>query len=203
VEKFTVYAGGFISQGEAFIWDNVKMIRESTVVDLFPTKEQQINAIVSMALEADLKVLFWDNITTGTILGDSVKPDLMAKLIELLKHELFVNDIALVFIAHTGKGVKTEQGHLFQGEDVRGSNQYYMKSDYFFNLQSKTKNDEKITFINITKSRFHQPKHKYFVLEFIVNKYTRDAGVTHTKIQEIFEKEKKNEVSSKPYSRKY
>lgn len=201
-EKFTEYAGGFIAQNEPVNWDNLKMIRETTVTAEFESKEQQIEAIVSLAMEADIKVLFWDNITTGTILGDSVAPSKMAGLIEKLKHELFINDIALVFIAHTGKGVKTEQGFMFQGEDVRGSNQYYMKADYFFNLQTKTKNDEKITFINITKHRFHQPKNKYYVLEFIVNKYTRDAPVPHSKIMEIFEKDKKKDgISNKSYPR--
>ena len=200
-EKFEEYAGGFIAQDEKIIWENVRMIRESKVVDEYETKEQQIKAIVSFALEADLKVLFWDNITTGTILGDSVRPDAMARLIELLKHELFTNDIALFFIAHTGKGVKTEQSSLFQGEDVRGSNQYYMKSDYFFNLQVKTKNDEKISFVNITKNRFHQPKNKFYVLEFIVNKYTRDMPVAPSVIAQVFEKETKN--AAKSFTRKY
>lgn len=200
-EKFEEYASGFVAQNEQVKWENVRMIRETQVIDEYPSKEEQIKAIVSFALEADLKVLFWDNITTGTILGDSVHPSAMAKLIELLKHELFINDIALFFIAHTGKSVKTEQGHLFQGEDVRGSNQYYMKSDYFFNLQIKTKNDERISFVNITKNRFHQPRNKYYVLEFIVNKYTRDVAVAFSVIQELFEKENKN--GNKSSSRKF
>lgn len=200
-EKFEEYAGGFIAQSEPVNWENIRMIRESKIVDEFESKEEQIKAIVSMALEADLKVLFWDNITTGTILGDSVHPSAMARLIELLKHELFVNDIALFFIAHTGKSVKTEQGQLFQGEDVRGSNQYYMKSDYFFNLQVKTKNDERVSFVNITKNRFHQPKNKFYVLEFIVNKYTRDVPVAPSIILQLFEKETKNAVKS--FTRKY
>ena len=199
-EKFTEYAAGFVSQGEKVNWSNLKMIRESQVVAEFPTKEQQIQSIVSFAVEQDLKVLFWDNITTGTILGDSVRPDQMAKLIEILKHELFTHDIAMFFIAHTNKSVKAEQSHLFQGEDVRGSNQYYMKADYFFNLQLKTKNDERLAFVNITKNRFHQPRFKYFVLEFIVNKYTRDIGVAHSKIVEIFEKDKNaNKSSTRSY----
>ena len=200
-EKFEEYSAGFVAQSEPVNWSNVRMIRETKIVSEFETKEMQIKAIVSLALEADIKVLFWDNITTGTILGDSVKPDLMARLIELLKHELFTHDIALFFIAHTGKGVKTEQASLFQGEDVRGSNQYYMKADYFFNLQVKTKNDEKVSFVNITKSRFHQPKNKFYVLEFIVNKYTRDVAVTPSVIAQIFEKETKSAVKS--FARKY
>lgn len=201
-EKFTEYAGGFIAQNEPVNWQNLKMIRESQIVEAFESKEDQIKAIVSFAMEADIKVLFWDNITTGTILGDSVSPSKMAGLLELLKHELFTHDIALFFIAHTGKGVKTEQGTMFQGEDVRGSNQYYMKADYFFNLQTKTKNDEKISFVSITKHRFHQPKNKYYVLEFVANKYTRDVPAPLSKILEIFEKDKKNEPA-KSYTRRY
>ena len=200
-EKFVEYSAGFVAQKEAVDWGNVKMLRESTIVEEFGSKEEQIKNIISFAVESDLKVLFWDNITTGTILGDSVRPNEMARLLEILKHELFTYDIALVFVAHTNKTVKTEQSTLFQGEDVRGSNQYYMKADYFFNLQVKTKNNEKIAFVNITKVRFHQPKDRYFVLEFIVNKYTRDIPVKFEIIQGIFEKEVKNAVKS--YSRKY
>lgn len=200
-EKFEEYASGFIAQDEKITWANVKMLRESSIIAEYPTKEQQVEAIVSFAVEADIKVLFWDNITTGTILGDSVRPDAMSKLIELLKHHLFTYDIALFFIAHTGKGVKTEQNHLFQGEDVRGSNQYYMKADYFFNLQIKTKENTKLSFINITKNRFHQPRNKYFLLDFVVNKYVKDGPVAHEIIMKIFEKDVKN--ADKPFTRKY
>lgn len=191
------YSAGFKSQKENVSWENVKFLIEDDVCKVFPAKSEQLDAIVYFAIENDIKVLFWDNITTGSILGDSVRPNQMAELLSDLKSKLFQNDIALFFVAHTNKGVKTEQNFQFQGEDVRGSAQYFMKADYFFNLQTKTKNDEKISFIKIAKHRFHQPKSNHFVLEFIVNKYTRDIAVPYSKIQEIFEKENKNEKNSK------
>lgn len=192
------YSSGFIGQKENINWDNVKYAIESEIVSVFKSKEEQIEAIVSFAIENDLVVLFWDNITTGSILGDSVRPEKMAMLLDLLKKRLLENNIALFFVAHTNKTVKTEQNHQFQGEDVRGSAQYYMKSDYFYTLQTKTKNDEKVTFLKIAKHRFHQVKNEYYILEFLVSRYSRDIGVQYSKIQEIFEKEVKNEKSAKP-----
>lgn len=196
-EKAVQYASGFITQSESVIWDNIKFARESDFIANNPTKEQQLNAIVSYAIESDLKVLFWDNVTTGTILGDSVKPDAIGMLWEVFIGKLFEAGIALFFVAHTSKAVKTEQSSLFQGEDVRGSNQAYMKADYFYNLQVKTKNDERIAFVKIAKHRYHQPKNIFFILEFIVNKFTRDAPVPHSVIQELFEK------PEKPKQKKY
>ncbi len=190
------YSSGFSSQMEPVNWDNLKYASESDISLSYPTKEEQIDAIVSFAIENELRVLFWDNITTGSILGDSVRPNQMAILLDRLKKALFSNKIALFFIAHTNKTVKTEQNFQFQGEDVRGSAQYYMKSDYFYTLQTKTKNDEKITFVKIAKHRFHQPKLEYYVLDFVVNRYARDIGVKFSKIQEIFEKEKKDEKNA-------
>lgn len=193
------YAAGFSAQKECIEWGNVKFAIEGDIATMYPSKEEQLDAIVSFAIENDIRVLFWDNITTGSILGDSVHPSQMAALLDRLKKNLFLNKIALFFIAHTNKTVKTEQNHQFQGEDVRGSAQYYMKSDYFYTLQTKTKNNEKITFVKIAKHRFHQPRFTHYILEFIVNKYTRDLPVPYSTVQEIFEKENKNEKKRKGY----
>jgi hypothetical protein len=176
------YSAGFSVQKEPVDWSNIKFAIESNISAMYNTKEEQLDAIVSFAIENDIKIFFWDNITTGSILGDSVRPSDMSNLLDRLN-----------------KTVKTEQSHQFQGEDVRGSAQYYMKSDYFYTLQTKTKNDEKITFVKIAKHRYHQPKTDYYVLEFIVNRYTRDLPVPFSKIQEIFEKENKSEKKNKSY----
>ncbi|MDU9711638.1 hypothetical protein RGC52_08020, partial [Helicobacter pylori] len=82
---------------------------EGDIATMYPSKEEQLDAIVSFAIENDIRVLFWDNITTGSILGDSVHPSQMAALLDRLKKNLFLNKIALFFIAHTNKTVKTEQ----------------------------------------------------------------------------------------------
>lgn len=197
------YSSGFERQGEPICWENVKYASESNIVSMYDTKEEQLDAIVSFAIENDIKALFWDNVTTGGILGDTVKPNQMAVLLDRLKKNLVLNQIALMFIAHTNKSVKTEQNFQFQGEDVRGSAQYFIRSDYFFTLQTKTKNDEKITFIKIAKNRFHQPKEAYYVLEFVTNKYTRDLPVKYSKIQEIFEKEKKKDETTRTSYQSY
>jgi len=200
-ERPIEYSSGFITQGEAVNWGNLRFLKETDITTRVSGKEAQIDALIAFAVEHDITVLFWDNITTGTILGDSVKPAYMATLLDRLKEKLMETKIALFYIAHTNKTVKAEQSTLIQGEDVRGSNQYYMKADYFFILQVKTKNDEKIAFVRITKNRFHQPKIKEYVLEFITNRYTRDIGVPLSKILEIFEKDKKNESTNKFYPR--
>ncbi|MBP9837029.1 MAG: hypothetical protein KBC78_04330 [Candidatus Pacebacteria bacterium] len=194
------YSSGFERQGEPICWENLLYASESKIVSMYDTKEEQLDAIISFAIENDIKVLFWDNITTGGILGDTVMPNQMAVLLDRLKKNLFLNQIALMFIAHTNKSVKTEQSFQFQGEDVRGSAQYYLKSDYFFTLQTKTKEDKKITFVKIAKHRFHQPKDIYYVLPFEVNRYVKDTPVKYSLIQEIFEKEKKkDETPRKSY----
>ena len=121
----------------------------------------------------------------------------MAELFVEFKNKLRINKIALFYVAHTNKTIKAEQNVLIQGEDVRGSAQVYNQSDYFFILQSKTKNNERISYVKIAKHRFHRPKFHYYVLEFLINKFTRDVGVSLDKIMTIFEKEKTNEVLKK------
>lgn len=200
-EKALEYASGFYAQCESVTWDNLRFIRESDIVELYPTKEEQIKAIVSFAIEHDIKVLVWDNITTGIILGDSVRPAEMAKLLEVLKHELFVADIAMLFVAHTNKNVKAEQSTPFQGEDIRGSNQYFMKADYFFNLQIKTKNNIRAAFVKISKHRFHQPESIYYMLKFKGNRYIKDECVSYDDIMNLFQKDEKsgNKLSPRRY----
>lgn len=195
-ESAEEYAFGFKRQKESVDRDNIVFLRESELVG-FGTKKEILESIVNLCISADVKVLFWDNITTGKILGDSVRPEQMADLFEFLKSKLRENRIALFYVAHTNKTVKAEQSIPIQGEDIRGSAQIFNQSDYFFILQSKTKNNERISYVKIAKHRFHSPKFTYYVLDYQNNKYTRDIGVSYDKIMSIFEKEKTNETSRK------
>lgn len=198
------YSSGFQRQEEPVNWDNLKFVNETEIVSMYQTKEEQIDAIISFAIEQDIKIIFWDNITTGTILGDSVRPNQMATLLDRLKKNLFLNGIALFFIAHTNKGVKTEQGHEFQGEDVRGSAQYFMKSDYFYTLQTKTKDDVKFTFVKIAKHRFHDVKDMYYYyLSFKNGRYVKDEPKLRSWVQQLFEKEKKKDETTRTSHQSY
>lgn len=195
-ESAEEYAFGFRRQKEVVDKDNILFLRESDV-NIFQSKREVLEAIVNLCVSHDVKVLFWDNITTGKILGDSVRPDQMSDLFEFLKDKLREAKIALFYVAHTNKTIKAEQSTPIQGEDIRGSAQIFNQSDYFFILQSKTKNNERITYVKIAKHRFHSPKFIYYVLDYQNNKYTRDIGVSYDKIMTIFEKDKNENVTKK------
>lgn len=189
-EKATEYIAGFYAQGENAKMENIVTLRESDLCKNFPTKDEQIEALVSYCLMGDVKVLFWDNITTGKILGDSVRPNEMARLFEKLKDLMSENGIALFYVAHTGSTIRAETNVMIQGEDIRGSRQIYMQTEYFFTLQVKTVDDIKVSFVNISKCRFHQPQFRFYALKFSNNKYISDQGVAYSHIQKLFEKKK-------------
>lgn len=202
-ESAEEYAFGFRRQKEIIDRDNICFLRESDV-NIHQNKREVLEMIVNLCVGQDVKVLFWDNITTGKILGDSVRPEQMADLFEFFKNKLREQKIALFYVAHTNKTIKAEQTTPIQGEDIRGSAQIFNQSDYFFILQSKTKNNERITYVKIAKHRFHSPKFTYYVLDYQQNKYTRDIGVSYEKIMTIFEKEKENaNVKKKNQSHSY
>lgn len=195
-EKHIQYSSALKIQKENYNKANIKLMRESVVCNNFKTKEEQIDYIVQTCILSDVKVLFWDNITTGKILGDSVLPSKVAELFERLKDKLGENKIALFYVAHTRKDIKAEHREQFTGEDMRGSNQIFMQSEYFFTLQTKTVQckdpkdgqvkDKPLTFVSIYKSRFHNPEYKFYILTYKNRKYVSDQGVAYSIIKEIF-----------------
>ncbi|GAG05647.1 unnamed protein product, partial [marine sediment metagenome] len=134
-------------------------------------------------LHANADIVFWDNITTSKIYTDFIATQNYVT-IELDKF-CKKNNITIFYVVHANK--KLNSSVLIEGKDIRGSNQLYQRSAYFYIIQRFYKNGEWFAFVNIDKHRGpFEIKRKYHQLVFEKGMYTSDREVDFEAINEAF-----------------
>lgn len=147
---------------------------------------EAIDRYKKMIIMSNAKVVFYDNITTSVIyenLGNAGQSAFVGALTEIAEQL----KIVIFCVAHTNKKVSDNVDRLLSGDDVRYSNQLYMKAGYFYIMQRFALNQKFFTFIRIRKHRGEEgDMHKDFALVYQKGLYVRDLKIEHDDINEMF-----------------
>jgi hypothetical protein len=139
-----------------------------------------------LIIQSMCKVVFFDNLSTSQVyvnLSES-EQGIFSGFLSDLAAEL---NIVIFFVSHTGKQVSDYINRLLTGDDIRGSNQLYMKSSYFYIMQRFSINQDFFSFIRIRKHRGEVKKmHKDYALAYRQGVYVGDFQIDHDDIAEMF-----------------
>lgn len=166
--------------------DNVVFLHEKNMlISSNMTLEQMKLYFEECVAASGANVVFFDNVTTSRMYeGHSVKQQgEMASFFAQLCEKY---GISIFYVCHTKKDVTDNQGSLIEGEDVRGSNQLFQQSQYFFILQNISVNNDLFPMLRIRKHRFHEIKNKFFLLVYKDSMYQCDRSIDFEYIADIF-----------------
>lgn len=139
-----------------------------------------------LIIQSSCKVIFFDNLSTSQVYVNLNEQEqgFFAGFLSDFAEE---NGLVIFFVAHTGKQISDYINRLITGDDIRGSNQLFMKSSYFYIMQRFCINQNYFSFIRIRKHRGEvKSMHKDYALVYREGMYVRDSRIDHDDIAEMF-----------------
>ncbi len=187
-EQFKEYEPDLHASNENYNPDNLLYMHEDSVpTEIKKDKKAALNYLRDQVNDSDCDVFFFDNITTSVFYASTSGLRWQEELISMLRRTAKTLNIPIIYAVHTNKNVKDNSNKLIDGEDVRGTNQSFQKSDYFYVLQRFQQENNYYPFLFLRKHRFHKfVDNKYFYLNFKNGCYEEDKPTTFDKINQAF-----------------
>jgi len=146
--------------------------------DFFEYFEQMVD-------EAEVGIVFIDNVTTSMFYSQTVGLAGQNKTSRWLLD--FVKRKASVFYAaHTQSKITDNYNKVITAEDIRGSKELPIHTEYLYILQRFTKEDKIFAFINVVKYRHHENARGWFALKYEKKAYTEAKRVGFDLVNNIF-----------------
>jgi energy-coupling factor transporter ATP-binding protein EcfA2 len=154
----------------------------------YESVDETIDCFCENAIKAQVDVIFLDNLTTSFMYSDNWGVRGQGKVIERLHDFTIETGIPIFFAIHTRKDVGANSRKEIVGEDIRGNNQAFQKTQYFYVLQRFSTKGGYQTFISIKKNRHHTINQNTFYLNFNRdrNYYDRDKAVSFEAFNKAF-----------------
>jgi archaellum biogenesis ATPase FlaH len=136
--------------------------------------------------EFNTKVIFIDNLTSSYFYNEDITISQQGKSAKFLSRLAKNLNVAIVYVAHTKKSVNDVYGGLITKEDIRGSQQISIVSEYLYILQNFRRGKEVFPIVQISKHRFHEVEDKFHILHFERGNYQHDKSLDFLTVKEIF-----------------
>ena len=143
------------------------------------------------ANETESRLIFIDNATTGMMYCDDLGPSGQAMSGRMLNDFCKRTGISIFYVAHTSSGIRDNNQGFLTGENVRGSKQITMVSEYLYSIQKIITPNYQRNFVRIIKHRHYDIKNRTFMLNWEKDHYFSDKPVDHDTVQELFNQREK------------
>jgi len=165
---------------------NIVFVEERSVPE--DTKNDQdlfLQYFEQMVVDSGCCVVFIDNVTTSVLYNSRFGFFGQNKTADFLSN--FVKRVCSIFyISHTGQQVTDNYNKIVTPEDMRGSKELALVTEYFYIIQKFTSNGGVYTILRNAKYRHHREAAGYFNLVFEKGYYIGDGYVPFEMINYIF-----------------
>lgn len=138
-----------------------------------------------MVDEADVDLVFIDNITTSafynTRFGFYGQQKTAEFMINLVKRKCSV-----FYVTHTRSEVTDNYGKVATPEDIRGSKELALVTEYMYIIQKFTTEDKQFNVLRVAKYRHHEAAAGWYGLKYEKKAYIGDSKVPFAVINRIF-----------------
>lgn len=181
------YGPGILKASPQVPRENLKFMSEREIPpDCRSDLKKLLTWFESRIIESGCRLVFMDNLTTSVFFsqrfGIAGQEEAVLKLSEISERLEVTFFIAL----HTEKKVTDNMGRLIMGEDCRGTQQSFIKADFFYILQRFEVGNVYHPFIRVVKHRDYEPKERSYLLSYANGVYTKDQSVSFDKMNEVF-----------------
>lgn len=169
-----------------YLTPKLHVIHEHDILKSIDARQPRafLNHLRDMIISSQAKILIIDNLTTSAFYEDLRASNTILSGLRKIAQEL---NVAMLFVAHTKKGVSEATKGLISPDDCRGSAQLAMTSDYFYTFYRIRKTVEfgqpvDSAFIYVSKSRDHDNQDNLYKLDYDPQrkKYYKDRLVSFT-----------------------
>lgn len=138
-----------------------------------------------MVDESDCDIVFIDNVTSSAFYNQRFGFAGQNRTAEFFMH--FVKrKCSIFYVAHTSSNVTDNYNKIITPEDIRGSKELPVVTEYFYTIQKFTTNEKIYNILRVAKYRHHEKAAGYYALKFEKRSYIGDGKVPFELINKIF-----------------
>lgn len=165
---------------------NIVFVEEKEIPDDFKnTQERFFEYFEQMVEESGCDIVFIDNVTSSAFYNQRYGIVGQNKSAEFLRG--FVKRVCEVFyIAHTKSEITENYSKVIHAEDIRGSKELPLMTEYLYIIQKFTSNGKQYNCLRVVKHRHHEGAAGWFSLAYENRSYIGDAKVPFNLINKIF-----------------
>ena len=146
--------------GSAAFLRNVVFLEEKEIdSSIIPTMNDFYQYFEMKIIESNCDAIFIDNITTSKLYASGLRPAGQEKSAKVLNSIAKKLNKVIFYVAHTRKEITDNYHKLITNEDIRGSAQIAIESEYFYILQKFSSNGTIFNVVRVTKHRHHHNVH--------------------------------------------
>ena len=175
-----------INKLDKSVLGNIKFVEEKELSSEYKENQDDfLERFDQLAEESKAEIIFIDNITTSAFynsrFGFYGQQKTSEYLIQFVKRRCSV-----FYVAHTRSEVTDNYGKVITPEDIRGSKELPLVTEYFYGVQKFTSEDNQYNVLKVSKYRHHEAASGWYALKFEKGAYTGDAKVPFFVINRIF-----------------
>jgi hypothetical protein len=154
---------------------------------LFKFHSEFLDFFERTILEANVDIILIDNITSSRLYSDDIRPSGQNETASRICAFAKKTNVSVIYLGHTKKDVTDNYHKIIRGEDIRGSAQIVIRSEYLYVLQKFTHETEWAIIVKLEKCRHHDKKgQSYFLLDYGEGIYYRDNLISFEKFNLIY-----------------
>lgn len=177
-----------ISDLDPSILENISFVEEKSIDERIRNNQDDFfEYFEQMAEESEAGVIFIDNVTTSSFYSQRFGLKGQQRSAEFLANFPKRKDPqAIFYIAHTESSVTDNYHKVVTPENIRGSKDLPMCTEYLYILQKFTKEDKIYLCLRNAKHRFHPDASGWYTLKYWEGAYIGDKEVPFQAINKIF-----------------
>lgn len=168
------------------VLQNIGFVEEKKISQEYKADQEKFFLYFElMCEESGCDVVFIDNITSSAFYNMRYGLHGQGRTAEYLMN--FVKDKCAVFyVAHTETGVTDNYNKVVAPENMRGSKELAIVTEYMYIIQKFTTNEKIYNVLRVAKYRHHKEAAGWFALKFEHHSYIGDSRVPFELINKIF-----------------
>lgn len=168
------------------------VISEIDEAENFGSAQAFMKYVENYAIEKDIELLFFDNITTSICYMDRT-PQEQAIVSIYFKKLAARLDLPVILIAHTGAQCTDNMNRLIEMNDIRGGKTLVNLAHFFYIMQNFHSGNIIASTIRICKHRGQDVVDKFYKLIYIpkARVYAKDERISFSDVKEIFKNRNK------------
>ena len=175
-----------ISELDKSVLPNILFIEEKELPNEYKESQEDFFAYFEqMTEEAEADLVFIDNITTSCFYNQRFGFNGQQRTAEFLIN--FVKrKCAVFYVAHTRSEVTDNYAKVATPEDMRGSKELPLVTEYMYIIQKFTTEDKQFNVLRVAKYRHHEGANGWYALKYEKRAYIGDSKVPFSVINRIF-----------------
>jgi len=179
---------GLINKLDSTVLRNLVFVEEKEILqEIRENQSDFFEYFTQMAEESGADLIVIDNVTTSAFYNSRFGITGQNRAAEFLRDfPKRHHPQSILYVAHTQSNISDNYGKVITSEDIRGSKELPLNTEYLYILQKFTTEDKIYICLRVAKYRHHEEAAGWYALKYEQGAYVGDAKVPFNVINKVF-----------------